>query len=165
MTKSVVNDFIDRAIAVLVKKNGSDGFTYGEVEMRVRTDLGAGLKAALAALGESALRERIRRRARVASGESMVGTTVIHQSLFDDELAPIYPVKRSDGETVFKALVHLDRDEMSEVIADLKKQEKGINQHILALEHVQQVANGVWMDSPSLTVEEAQTRLFPSAAE
>ena len=59
----------------------------------------------------------------------------------------------------------MKRDELGEVIEDLKKQRGGLDRHIEALVYVQEKVNGIWETEPALTIEEAQAKLFGAAAE
>ena len=160
-----LNSAIDKALGDLVRKKGKEGFTYTEIETRVRTQLGSDLQTVLVGLGNAALRDRVARRARTLSKEMLGEKYRVHPSLLNDELAPVYPVHRHDGETVLKALIHMKRDELGEVIEDLKKQRGGLDRHIKALLYVQEKVNGIWETEPLLTIEEAQAKLFVVAAE
>ena len=76
----------------------------------------------------------------------------------------IYPVHRRDGQHAFKLLVHMTDDELNEVSEDLRKKRSGLDQHMRALTKIRETLNGVWATEPSLTIEEAQARLYGAAA-
>ena len=163
--KSVLNEHIDESIGHLIHAKGEDGFTYEDVELRVRTALGDLLDSTLRELGLKGLRDRIRDRARNAAVNDIDGLSEMHPSLFDEELFLVYPVQEPSGTTRFKQFVHLNEEELGIQIGELIKQRKGIDRHIRALRRVERKLKPIWSDQPGLLIVEAQGYLTPMAAE
>lgn len=160
-----MNEQIDKSIGHLIHTKGDQGFTYLDVETRVRTALSGQIQSLLVELGSQKLRDKIRQRARHAASESMDGLIQPHPSLFDEELFAIYPVKGQDGDTLFKQFTHLGEEEVGDVIRELISQRKGLDRHIRALRRVERRLKPIWAEFPGLIIAEAQEHLLPLAAE
>lgn len=162
--KSVLNEAIDQSIERLVVRRGDEGFGYGDVELRVRTSLGGNMDEILMELGNSKLRDRIRERTRAVSRSQMSGLAALHPDLFEPDAEVIYPIRGGDGETRFKQIAHMSKEEFSDVVRDLIVQKKGLEKHIKALRNIEFLLAPIWKDHPRLIIEEAQQYLDPAAA-
>ncbi len=162
--KSLLNTAIDQSIETLVTKKGDEGFGYTDVEMRVRTSLGTEMSEVLLELGNAKLRDRIRERTRAVSRSQLMALAPLHPDLAQPDAEVIYPVKSSDGETLFKQIAHMTKEEFSDIIRDLIVQRKGLEKHIRALRAMELILAPIWKDHPRLIVEEAQQYLDPEAA-
>jgi hypothetical protein len=166
MTQSwtVLNKAIDESIGRLIVKQGSEGFTYQDVEMRVRSALGNELQVTLVELGQVQLRDRIRRRATSMIKGQVDGLADLHPKLFEEDASIVYPVKGHDGQTVFKQVAHLNKDDFDDIIRDLIKQRKGLDRHLRALRKIERRLKNIWNKHPEWDVETAQQFLDPEAA-
>ena len=161
---TTLNGVIDKSIGRLIINQGADGFTYEDVEMRVRSALGGMLQHTLMDLGSVQLRDKIRRRATSMVRGQVDGLASIHPRLFEDDASIVYPVKRDDGRTVFKQVAHLNKDDFDDIIRDLLRQRKGLDRHIQALRRIERKLKSIWNKNPEWDVETAQQFLDPEAA-